>query len=106
MEEDRREQKPWEQELNKAYGQNQWMRGPGMSHLLVGLCVVAIGVLLLLDNMGVYQIGNLWRFWPVILIVAGLGRMIDSGSGRVWGGFMVLIGLAFLADSFNFRIGN
>lgn len=107
MEEDRREQKPWEQELNKAYPQNQWMRrGPGMSHLLVGLCVVAIGVLLLLDNMGIYQVGNLWRFWPVILIIAGGSRMLESGSGRIWGGFMVLIGLAFLADSFNFRIGN
>jgi hypothetical protein len=108
MEEDRRDQKPWEQDLNKAYGQNRWARGRGpmTSHVLIGLCIVAVGVLLLLDNMGLYQIGNVWRFWPVILIAAGIGRMADSSSqGRIWGGFMVLIGLAFLADMFDFYIG-
>ena len=47
-----------------------------------GLLIV-LGALLLLDNLGFSVIGQLSRFWPILLIVAGfllLQRRLGSGS--------------------------
>jgi hypothetical protein len=76
-------------------------RTPGLSHLILGVAIVAVGVALLLDNMGIYRFGELWRFWPVILIALGLSKLLDSGAGggRLWGGLLVVLGCGFVADN-------
>ena len=108
MEEDRRDKKPWEESLreeihNRIDQRMQWRHRPGLSHLILGLAIVAIGVGLLLDNMGIYRIGDVWRFWPVILIALGISKVMDSpvGGGKLWGGFLFLLGCGFLADNLN-----
>lgn len=48
---------------------------------LLGVILVALGVVLLLNNLGVLPWGvwrTLWRFWPVILVLIGLNIL--------WGG--------------------
>jgi hypothetical protein len=107
MEEDRRDNRRWEDSLKQSIhdrideGMRRRRSGPGLSHLIIGVAIVAIGVALLLDNMGLYHMYNVWQYWPVILIAMGLGKVMDSsaGSGKLWGGFMVLIGCGFLADN-------
>jgi hypothetical protein len=53
---------------------------------LGGLLLVAVGVLLLLQTIGVVPWGlwlELWRFWPVLLVVAGgfpAGRPRPAGG--------------------------
>lgn len=37
-----------------------------------GLLVITLGVVFLLDNLDVIESERLFRFWPVILIVAGV----------------------------------
>jgi predicted membrane protein len=108
MEEDRRDNRRWEESLRDEIHNRideRWRRrhNPGLSHLILGLAIVAIGVGLLLDNMGIYQIGNIWRYWPVILIAMGLSKIMDSpvSGGKLWGGFLFLIGCGFLADNLN-----
>ena len=54
------------------------MNAPIGAALLIGL-----GVLFLLDNLGVPIINQISRFWPVLLIVAGfllLQRRLGGGS--------------------------
>lgn len=69
------------------------------------ILLVMIGILLLLNNFGVVPWGvwpALLRFWPVILIVVGLGIAFSyrTGESRNWIGWLVagavalLIGLA------------
>ena len=106
MEEDRRDKKPWEESLredihNSIHERMRGRRNPGLSHLILGLAIVAIGLGLLLDNMGIYPIGDLWRYWPVILIILGISKVMDSpvGGGKLWGGFLFLLGCGFLADN-------
>lgn len=36
------------------------------------IILVIIGVLLLLDNMGIWNFGRIFRFWPVLLIIIGV----------------------------------
>jgi predicted membrane protein len=100
MEEDRRDKKEWRavESLPGAYFRRHHS---GLSHLIVGLAIVAVGVGLLLDNMGIYSIGSIWQYWPVILIALGLSKVMDSpvGGAKLWGGFLFLIGCGFLADN-------
>lgn len=54
--------------------------------ILFGLAVVAVGVLALLDNLHFFDISLLRTFWPLGLVLWGLGRLAwprQSGSGAL-----------------------
>src|SRR5579859_651203 len=53
-------------------------RHSGSGGVVVGTIIVAVGVILLLDNMGVVRAGDLWQYWPVALIAVGLSRVVES----------------------------
>jgi Domain of unknown function (DUF5668) len=69
---------------------------PGM---ILGLAIVAIGVLFLLDNFGI-PVGWVWGYWPVILIAIGLAKLVDSRDtpGRGSGAIILLVGVVLIAD--------
>jgi predicted membrane protein len=78
--------------------------GRGEGRLVMGLIVVVLGILFLLENLGLVYIRNLWEFWPVILIVLGLARLstCSTNSGRVSGIVLVCVGGLFLANNLGF----
>ena len=76
-------------------------RSPVISpRLIFGLMVVVVGLIFLLDNMGVVEAGQLFRYWPVALIVIGGLKLIQGPStgSRVWGGVLCVAGLMILND--------
>ena len=48
------------------------------SQLGVGIFLLIVGVALLLENFNILNVGPVWRFWPVIIIAIGLGRLLDA----------------------------
>jgi hypothetical protein len=86
------------------YDRDNWGRGfPRAGGLLGGIILAGIGVLLLLQNLGIPYFDDLERYWPVILIVVGLvhaTRSIGMG-GRLWGGIVFAVGIIFLLSNFN-----
>jgi hypothetical protein len=52
------------------------------SHIGVGVFLLIVGVALLLDNFDILNARPIWHYWPVILIVIGLGRLMDAEE--VW----------------------
>src|SRR5215467_1858545 len=76
-------------------------RRSGAGGVVVGGVIVLVGILLLLSNMGILRAGDIWRYWPVILMVVGLGRIAESRrpAAILWGGIIGLIGLVFLLDN-------
>jgi hypothetical protein len=52
------------------------------SHLGIGIFFVIVGVALLLGNFNILSVGPVWRFWPVIIIAIGLGRLMDAQVAR------------------------
>src|SRR2546421_3687583 len=71
--------------------------GPGKARkatIVTALIIIGIGVVLLLNQLGMFPPRFLFNFWPSILIVVGLAQMlIRQGRDRVAGAGLVLAGV-------------
>ena len=88
-------------------------RHSGTAGMLIGGVIVALGLTLLLDNLGIVHFEDVWRFWPLILIVFGVSKVLEgrTPAGHVWGGIITLVGAVFLLNNlhiliFEFDIAN
>jgi predicted membrane protein len=85
------------------FGRDRWGRGRHHGHggVVGGVILAAIGVLLLLQNLGIPYFEDLERYWPVILIVVGIAQASRSMGmgGRVWGGAVFFAGVIFLLNN-------
>jgi hypothetical protein len=72
--------------------------------ILPALIVIGVGVVFLLNNLNIPYLHDFWRFWPVLLIAAGLAKMVDAtfASGRFVGGILIGVGALFLGDSLGY----
>jgi hypothetical protein len=65
-----------------------------------GLVLLVLGSLYLLDNFGFIFIGHISRYWPVLLILLGIARLLDydgtsrHGTGVGW----IFLGAWFLVS--------
>jgi predicted membrane protein len=69
--------------------------------LVLGLAVIALGVLFTLDNLGLVEVDAALRYWPIVLIVVGLlhllnGRIIGGVGWTVAGVLLLLANLAVI----------
>ena len=65
--------------------------------LLIGLAILALGALLALESLDVFHLHIRWsEYWPVILIVLGLARILQPGRRRGGGFIMLFVGGWFL----------
>jgi predicted membrane protein len=67
--------------------------------LFFGIVLLALGVLLLLDNFDILESGPVLRWWPVVLIAFGLMRMVQPGGGKIFGILLVIVGAALLLNN-------
>jgi hypothetical protein len=83
-----------------------WRGKSTIPGILPALVVIGIGVLFLLNNLNIFYAHEWWRYWPVLLIAAGLAKMVDSPAqtGLMTGGLLVCIGALFLADTFGLLV--
>lgn len=47
-----------------------------------GLVLVGIGTAFLLDRLGLFDIDQLWHYWPLLLVVVGINEMIGYPTAR------------------------
>jgi predicted membrane protein len=106
MDEDRweRRRQRWEQRWERRHErwerrQARWQH-PG-KNLFAGFVFVAIGLIFLLGNLGYLNVHAVIRFWPVILIAAGVVKLVESGDDfRTGSGvFWIVVGSLFLLGS-------
>jgi predicted membrane protein len=85
----------WEDRMQRRHYRS------GSHGIFVGAIVVAVGCLLLLDNLGIFRFHDVWQYWPVLLVAWGVSRIVDSRtpSGWIWGGAVTLVGAFFLLDN-------
>lgn len=67
--------------------------------MMWGLVLIVVGVVFLLDRMGLADVDELWHYWPLLLVVAGINQTIGYPSAREFtnGLWMVFIGLWLFA---------
>jgi hypothetical protein len=74
------------------------------SGVIPGLVLVAVGALFFLNNLHIIYVREWFKYWPAILIAAGIVKLVDStyGGGRVFGGILAGFGAFFLARNLGY----
>jgi predicted membrane protein len=77
-------------------------RGFNLGRIIFGLIVLALGVIFTLDSLEVIESGNVLRFWPVILIAVGLGKILQprAAGGKFFGLILAIVGTLLLLRTF------
>ena len=61
--------------------------------LVVGLAVIALGLILMADSLHWYDAWHLLTWWPLVLAAFGLARLVQDGPlslrGHIWLGLSV-----------------
>lgn len=72
--------------------------------LVPALVLIAIGALFLLNNLNIIYAQDIFRYWPGLVIAAGIVKLVDSSdsSGRAAGAVIVCVGGVFLARSLGY----
>jgi len=72
---------------------------PSTPRIVFGLLVLTVGVLFLLDNLGILNAGHVLRLWPAGLIAIGIAVLSqpDRSGGRLSGWIWIVIGGWLLA---------
>jgi hypothetical protein len=79
-------------------------RGPLVTgRVVLGLIVLALGVLFLLDNFGILDASTYLHYWPGALILVGLVKLLNAHDGRERFGSLIwlAIGTWLLLDAMN-----
>ena len=64
------------------------------ARVLPGLLIAGLGVLLVLNNLDVYELGGLKRYWPLLLVAFGIHRVLDPARrGRGLGAVVLATGI-------------
>ena len=72
---------------------NNCNNGP-QNRLIIGAFIVIVGVLSLIQNLGLFDTGQILTFWPVIFICLGILKITQSrhGSGFFVGSVFLTVG--------------
>jgi hypothetical protein len=76
-------------------------RGPMGQGIVFAVLMIAAGVFLFLDNIGLFHFHDVWRFWPVALIAIGVAKLADCHGlgGRLWALMLIVVGASFLLNN-------
>ena len=74
-------------------------KGNGLRQATAGLLLMAAGVVLLLDQQGVIEIGSVWRWWPLLPVVMGIWKIAAPAESRdiAHGAELIIFGAWLLA---------
>lgn len=80
--------------MSNASSSYEWRK-----QLMWGLVLVIVGVTFALDQMDVIDIRGVWHYWPLLIVISGINKMIGYPTAKHFssGLWMVFIGLWLFA---------
>lgn len=65
------------------------------SQVILGAFVVGMGLLFLLDNLDIFDFHRAVSFWPAVLVLLGVVKLLDTTSpnGKLFGSILIGIGV-------------
>lgn len=107
--EQRREQKrawreQWREQRRARRGEHAEWHYQGPSSVWTGTVLLAVGVILLLDRLGIVSAGDIFRFWPMLLFAGGLAMGLQpvSIAARASFGLLAAAGLLLQANNLGY----
>jgi cell wall-active antibiotic response 4TMS protein YvqF len=84
--------------MDKSEKKERGRRQKTVSRLVMGVLLVFVGMLFLLDNLGVWEAGQVFRYWPLALMAMGVPALIapKDTADPAWGITLTSAGLFFL----------
>jgi hypothetical protein len=77
------------------------------NRVIFGIVVIFIGIILLLNSMNVIDADlSLSTYWPMILILFGVAKIINYDESTFVGGIMLIIGIYFQLKNLNVEFFN
>jgi hypothetical protein len=72
--------------------------------LVPAIVLIAVGAIFFLNNLHILAWHEIWAYWPVALIAAGLYKVVDTdeASHRIVGGVLMAVGGLLLADNLGY----
>jgi predicted membrane protein len=67
--------------------------------VVLGLFVMLAGLVLALDSLGFIEAGNIFRFWPLILVAIGAVKWMSPVPQKMSASIWIVAGVAFLLVS-------
>jgi predicted membrane protein len=69
--------------------------------IVPAIVLIAVGGIFLLSNLHLLRVHDIWEYWPVILMVMGVFKLVDADDARerTSGGILLAVGSIFLADN-------
>jgi hypothetical protein len=77
--------------------------------LILGLGILALGLLWTLDNLDILESERLTEWWPAVLILVGAVRLLNPDVSKVGSAVLIILGTGLLLDSldvWNFDVGD
>lgn len=67
---------------------------------VMGVMIIAVGIVFMLDNLDVIYAGTILYYWPVILVVFGITKIAQSrnSSGQIVGWIFAVLGSLMVLD--------
>jgi hypothetical protein len=95
---------------NRGFDRDNWDRRWRRHHrhrhagIVPAVVLIAVGAIFFLNNMHIFYLRDVWRYWPVILIAVGLVKLVDSpdNRGRTGGAILLVLGAIFLVPNLGF----
>lgn len=71
---------------------------------VLGVMIIAVGVIFMLDNLDIIYAGSILRYWPAILVVFGAAKIAQArnASGQIFGWIITAVGALMLLDRLDF----
>ena len=69
---------------------------PFSPKLVVGVAIIVAGLVLTLDNLGLIEAHAIFKLWPLVLVIMGIAKLRQEGSGGGMGGWFLILAGAFL----------
>ena len=54
-------------------------------HLGMRIFLLIAGIALMMDKFDIFYAGQVWHYWPIIIIAVGLGKMLDAQEAWEYG---------------------
>ena len=73
-----------------------------MPRLLIGLTILTAGLLWTLDNLNVLDSDRFMQWWPAVIIVIGVIRLLDPLANKLTSVIIALVGVGLLLDTLDY----